>query len=364
MPEWTAFHRRLVLVGPHSLLEWLLWVLLLPLGMLYGLASWLRLLGYRSGVWQRYRAPVPVIGVGNLAVGGTGKTPVVDYLTSGLLAAGYRVAIVSRGYGGNSTRPVTLVSSGSGPLLSAKQCGDEPYLLAQRNPAALVAVGARRRDVVRLVVEELHAEVIVLDDGFQHHAVARDLDLLLLDARQPFTNGWPLPAGLLREFPFAIKRADAVIFTRCDDLSTPVDVGRLPRYHCRYQLAERIRMLSGEDRPFADMVGRNVVAFAGIAGPERFFQQLKAAGVNLLATFAFPDHVDYSDELQQRLIAAADGADFLVTTEKDAVKLPRTFPVPCYQVRLELEFLDQSPPLDRVLKLLKEDRYGAEKRIT
>ena len=224
-----------------------------------------------------------------------------------------------------------------------------------RNPTALVAVGPRRMDVVQLVADELGAEVVLLDDGYQHHAVIRDLDLLLLDAKAPFGNRKPLPAGLLREFPSAVKRADALVYTRCSDNPPSVSTTKKPRYYCRYHFSDVVITLTGDEKQFSDLLGQRVVAFAGIADPESFFQQLRDRGVSLVETIALPDHAELGRELQSQLFSMAKGADFIVTTEKDAVKLQRlTFPVPCCQVVLDLEFLEESTPLNLVLSLLKE----------
>jgi len=338
MADLGGWHRRLIEAGATSLPERaLLFLLRLP-AFLFSLLIRLRAALYRWRVLPSYRAPVPVISVGNLAVGGTGKTPVTDYLVKLLLARGLRVAVVSRGYGGAGVEGEGLVSNGSGPIAGPAAAGDEPYLLARRNPRALVLVNPRRRDAVAAAVRQ-GAEVVILDDGFQHLAVARDLDIVLLDAARPFGNGRVLPAGRLREPLAALNRADLLLLTRYSGGALPSLPVVKPILCCRHQLAAEVFDLKGEPRPLAELAGRRVVAFAGIADPQAFFAALSACGMVLVATFPLPDHTCYGGELLAQLGAAAGAADCLVTTEKDGVKLAGAdFPAPCYQVPLQIVF--------------------------
>jgi len=334
-----GLHRRLSASGPRGAGEHLLYVVLLPFSWMFGLLACLRRYLYRLGVLSVYRAPVPVVSVGNLSVGGTGKTPMVDYVVKLLLARNRRVGVVSRGYGGGDFGAVGVVSAGDGPLLSPEICGDEPYLLARRNPTAIVLVAPRRADGIRMAVERFGADVIVLDDGFQHLAVARDLDIVLLDASRPFGNGRLLPAGLLREPPSSLRRAGLVVLTRSDG-SEDVDVALdVPLLRCRHRLAEEAVALDGARMPLADLGGRRLVAFAGIADPGGFFSELADRGLHPFQRVALPDHVTYDRQTLELLRAAAISADFLVTTEKDGVKLTADqLPVTCCQIPMTLEF--------------------------
>ena len=214
MIKLLKIQRKMASHGAQTSWEWLLFCLLLPLSLMYGLISWLRAVVYRQGWLPRYRARVPVISVGNLAVGGTGKTPVVDWLLKEAARQGKRVAVVSRGYGGSYKAKVGVVADGTGVCLSAAAAGDEPVLLARRNPGAIILVARKRAAGVAYATTRFAVDLVVLDDAFQHHAVERDLDLVLLDALRPFGNRWPLPAGLLREFPRALARADLLLLTR------------------------------------------------------------------------------------------------------------------------------------------------------
>jgi tetraacyldisaccharide 4'-kinase len=346
----AAGYRRMIDHPPSNLSSWAVILLLWPLAQLYRLVMVARAVLYRSGLRPVQRAGIPVVSVGNLTVGGTGKTPVVDALVKRLLARGLRVAVVSRGYGGNYRGAVGVVAAGDGRLLlDAQAAGDEPCLLARRNPALQVYVARRRACGVR-AAEAAGAEVIVLDDGFQHLAVQRDLDIVLLDSRSPFGNGQLLPAGPLREAPAALRRAGLVILTHAagDALPPPYFPGQVLR--CRHRLADTLSTLDGEECPWSDLTQRQVIAFAGIARPDDFFAALRARGVELASTLALNDHQDYAAEQLNRLIQMCDNKSLLITTEKDAVKLrAASFPCPCLIAPLVLEF-DEPGQLEEILE--------------
>jgi tetraacyldisaccharide 4'-kinase len=351
------FHR--FAEGPVSLLTFLPWLCLAPLGLLYGAMQRLRAFLYRAGVLHSYRAPLPVISVGNLTVGGTGKTPIVDRIVRHALQCGERPAVISRGYGGQIRKGVAIVSrgDGGGPLLPAARCGDEPFLLARRNPGAIVIVAPRRREGIEVAIRDLDATLIILDDGFQHLAVQRDLDILLLDACRPLGNGSVLPAGLLREPPTAHHRAQFGILTRDEAFAAPAPFATLPTLRCRHRLATEFVALNGAVASIAELAQLRGVAFAGIANPEVFFQTLKDLGLELTTTIALNDHADFTAATLQMLKQAARTADFFVTTEKDGVKLhPLDLPLPCFQALLELEFAPAGQLEEKIDSLLTRMR--------
>ena len=349
---------------PLTAATFLPWLCLAPFALLYGAGQRLRAFLYSAGIFSSYRAPLPVISVGNLTAGGTGKTPIVDRIVRHALQRGERPAVISRGYGGRIRSGVAIVSRGDGrgPLLSATECGDEPFLLARRNPRAIVVVAPRRRDGIETALRDCGATLIILDDGFQHLAVQRDLDILLLDARRPLGNGSVLPAGLLRETPAAHCRAQLCILTRDEALATPAPFSTPVTLRCRHRLAAEFVALDGSVSTVKDLVKLRGVAFAGIAAPEAFFRALKGLGLHLAASLALNDHADFDDATLEKLKQAALTADFFVTTEKDGVKLrPSDLPLPCFQAPLELEFAPAGQLEESIDTLLrKRERHESD----
>lgn len=332
-----SFYLQLIEKGPSNVWGWVVFVGLWPLSLLYSLVMRARALAYALGVKSTYRSRVPVVSVGNITVGGTGKTPVVDSLIKYLLSKDRKVAVISRGYKGSYQADWCRVNVHAGAVSSPAETGDEPFLLAARNPEARVYV-ARKRCHGVAAAEAEGADCILLDDAFQHLAVARDLDIVLLDARKPFGNGNLVPAGCLREPRSALKRAGLIIQTHSES-NAPEMIAGIEVASCRHQFASQLAGLAGEQYSWEQVLGRRCLAFAGIAHPEDFFQKLRLAGCDLLETLPLADHQEYSAEVVQKINQASHEADFLLTTEKDAVKL-RGFELtkPCLAVPLELEF--------------------------
>lgn len=350
--NWRKRYLRMAVEGPSGLGERVVFSLLAPLGWLYGTILAFRLQAYRIGLKPIYRAEVPVISVGNLAAGGTGKTPTVDWFIKAGQALGKRVAVVSRGYGGSWREGVGVVCAGQGVLMQPSVSGDEPCLLARRNPEALVLVARRRAEGVRKAVQEHGADLVILDDGFQHLAVHRDLDLVLLDAKRPLGNGQVLPAGILREFPRALRRADLLMLTRSSGGEAFEGGCGTEVLHARHLPGRTFYDLAGAAVESASLAGKRGIAFAGIADPGQFFEGMKALGLHLADTVALGDHVEYSPDVLARVLRRSREADYLVTTEKDGVKLGKTqLSLPCYQVPLGLEIFERER-LERALGAL------------
>ncbi|CPR20796.1 tetraacyldisaccharide 4'-kinase [Brenneria goodwinii] len=284
-----------------------LYWLLVPLSVLYGFITFLIRQSYRRGWRKSWRAPVPVIVVGNLTAGGNGKTPVVIWLVEQLQRKGYRVGVVSRGYGGKAQHYPLLVDDD----VTTAQAGDEPVLIYQRTGAP-VAVAPQRRLAVEALLARYPLDMVITDDGLQHYALARDIELVVVDGIRRFGNGWWLPAGPMRERESRLRSVDAVIVN-----GGTAQAGEIAM-HLTSGMA--INLLSGEKRPVSRL--QNVVAMAGIGYPQRFFTTLRDAGVSISREVAFADHQSYQpDQLKQ---LTADERQPLLMTEKDAVKC-RTF---------------------------------------
>jgi tetraacyldisaccharide 4'-kinase len=353
------FYLRLVKNGPDSFFSWVVFVGLWPFSCLYGLVVRLRLLAFSLGLKKIYHASVPVVSVGNLTVGGTGKTPMADFLAKWMVRRNVPTAIVSRGYGGNYSAAVARVKEESKAAMTPAECGDEPFLLARRNPTVPVFV-ARRRTLGVKAAEKAGAKLIILDDGFQHCAVHRDLDIVLLDSQKPFGNGHIVPAGQLREPQSALQRSHLLVMTRVQPGDSNVAPGdsnvlkvSMPTMYSRHVMSQNLVSLSGDVVSWDELAGKTCVAFAGIARPDAFFAALKARKLTLSDEISFMDHQVYDTELLERLFRVSRGCNALITTEKDAVKLAKVkFPVPCYQVGVDLEFADSSLLSDRLQRLI------------
>jgi len=278
-----------------------LWLLLLPLSWLYGLVSGAIRFAYRIGLKKAWRAPVPVVVVGNLTAGGNGKTPVVIWLVEQLQQRGVRVGVVSRGYGGKADRYPLLLT----PETSTAQAGDEPVLIYQRT--APVAVSPDRCEAVNALLSQHPLQLIVTDDGLQHYRLARDKEIVVVDGVRRFGNGWWLPAGPMRERASRLKSVDAVIANG----GTP-QTGEIAM---RLRPGLAVNLLTGERRAVNEL--GQIVAMAGIGHPPRFFATLAECGATLKRSVALADHQALA---QKDVDALLQPGETLVMTEKDAVK--------------------------------------------
>ena len=315
-----------------------------PLSPLYSLAMRLRERGYLSDLFRRHRLPVPVISVGNLVLGGSGKTPTVAAICRHLVAMGEKPAVISRGYGGRAKAAVNVVSDGETIFLDAQAAGDEPYMLAAMLPGVAVLTGRKRILPCERAVAMGHT-VLVLDDGFQHLAVRRDLDLVLFNATTLAGNSRVFPGGELREPVAALRRASAFILTGVDTRNRE-RAGRFAGL-----LAERFpgkTVFQSEHvlHKFVDQRGQTVaelplpaplLAVSAIAHPERFHHLLADAGVALAGHLNFLDHHHYPPDAIFRIAREVKkrGAAGLIVTEKDRVKLAeRDLPCPLFAARI------------------------------
>jgi len=328
-------------------------IALRPLSTLYGVVMKARRALYRSGRLRVHELGVPVISVGNLTTGGTGKTPLVEWIARELAHTGHRVCILTRGYGRQDSGTRVIVSDGSEILADANRAGDEPLLLAERlKGLAAVICDADRVSAARWAVENFRSQVFILDDGFQHLRVARNLNLLTIDATNPWGNGRLLPAGILRESRSELKRADCVVITRADDLNPTEALKQeiaalgagVPVFYSQMSMSG-LRPIQGNQTLTAEEIkAAPVAAFCGVGNPESFFALLRRGGYQLRHTQVFRDHHKYTQNDIDRVVreSATHGAQILLTTAKDEVKLRSLkFELPCYAVDIAIEIENQ-----------------------
>lgn len=296
---------------------------------LYGYVMSFRVALYKKGVLTRHHLPVPVISVGNLTLGGTGKTPMTIYLAR--LLAARKPAVVSRGYGGKASGRVNVVSDGKQIKLDASAAGDEPFFMAENLPGVPVITGKKRVDGGRFAVDHCGAQTVILDDGFQHLALDRNVNLALFKVDSFLGNNRIFPGGDMREPLKALGRADGFVLTCVDD----VNIGKaeaikkalmtkfpdIPVFMARYQVVSLV--CPDKSSVAVEEIGPDVFAFCGLANPASFQRSLALAGIKTSGFLAFKDHCPYQRpelDLIKKQVARC-GATGLVTTEKDLVKL-------------------------------------------
>ena len=342
-----------------------------------------RLSLYGNRIFRSHSHGVLVISVGNLTVGGTGKTPVVEMLARALQQGGRRVAILSRGYK-SVPKPLLLrildrltgrkkiftprvVSDGVSLLLDSRTAGDEPFMLANNLRGVVVLVD---RDRVRsgiYAIEEFGSDVLILDDGFQYVKMRHGLEIALIDRQAPFGNEHMLPRGTLREPPENLHRATHIFLTKCDGSDNSAIIQRIRRYNrtadiieCTHRPKHLKDFVTGEVRPLEFLRGLKIGALSGIAVPESFEQALAALGAELEITQSYADHHRYSLKEIERFVrrCARRNVDAVITTEKDAVRIPRIMnpEVPILYMRVEIEILAGQKTWTRLVERLTQPR--------
>ncbi len=341
----------------------LLLVLLRLLSSLYASGVNVKLSLYRIGVLRQHKLPCKVISLGNITVGGTGKTPTAQRLATLIRDMGYRVVILNRGYRAAWRGDVGLVSDGLKIYMTAAEAGDEAYLLAKSLPGIPVVIGRHRAISGEYAVKKLKADVIILDDAYQHWQLARDLDIVLIDALNQFGNNFLLPRGTLREPLTNLNRAHAFLLTKVDqttdivrdsirdtlrennDKALIVESIHRPRWFI--EIESWYKGVRDTGVTLDAIKGQSVAAISAIGNPMSFEQTITDIGVNVVDSLRYPDHHHYTmTEMQWAMEQAVEkGATALVTTEKDAVKIPSEFihsdrPLPVYVLGIEVRFLD------------------------
>lgn len=313
--------------APGPLLSGLLLPLRACAGLFNGVVRLRRGL-YARGIMTSHRLPCPVIAVGNITLGGTGKTPTVSALATSLQQRGHRVAVLTRGYRGRGVSTPCIVSDGHTVLATAAQAGDEALMLSHQLPGVAVLAAKDRVAAGKIAVERFQAGVVILDDGFQYYRLCRDVDIVLLNTRDPFGNGYLLPRGTLREGIQALSRASLIVLSKatpedCDTVmrrvsahapQTPVFTATLQPVSCRR---------AGSDQTVAleALAGTTVVGLCSIGDPQHFFDMLHSLRAARVQRCAFPDHHAFTARDRRRIESCAAAADWVVTTEKDIAKI-------------------------------------------
>ncbi len=340
--------------------------MLLPFSWLYGAGVKARHILYQKGIFEAIDLGVKTISVGNITVGGTGKTPLVALVAKILAEKGEKVCILTRGYGRDNPKERVLVSDGERILADAREAGDEPFELANKLIGqAVIVADARRAEAGNWAREKFGITAFILDDGFQHLRLKRNLDLVLLDATNPFGNGNLLPAGILREPLQSLKRAQAVVITRAnlveevDQIKTQVSK---INPNCKIFVSKnkflglvklKEFLFSNSPNHQLPITNHKFMAFCALGNPDNFFAQLRSEKFNIIHQQAFPDHHLYTNSEIKKVEKEAikHGAEVLLTTAKDAVKLTHLrFNVPCFVVENGLSFEDESAFINLIRK--------------
>jgi len=326
--------------------EFIVW----PLGTLYRAGFHARTFAYRTGWFHSHRLPGPVISIGNITTGGTGKTPLVEWVCRRIAEIeNKRVCVLTRGYGRKNPTEQVLVSDGNEVIAKPDVAGDEPYLLARNllGKAAVVA-NVNRRAAGEWAYKNLGSEVFVLDDGFQHFEIQRDLDIVTIDATNPFGNSMLLPAGPLREPTKNLRRANCIVLTRTEQVKNVKEIVQqistvaknIPVFTSR-MVTQKFTDVAGDDFPLAEIKDKAIGAFCAVGNSSSFFEHLRSESLQPLFSRSYRDHHQYTQLDVDGLTAHArrTSAEALITTAKDATKLANLkLEIPCYVLHIEIEF--------------------------
>ncbi len=354
-----------ILERRHGFRAALLRVILHGLSFIYERIVQLRLFLYRRRVLRERTLGCLVVSIGNLTVGGTGKTPIVEKFARALQTGGRRVAVLSRGYKSvprpvtkswsdrlrrRDTSPPRIVSDGKSLLLDSLTAGDEPYMLANNLRDVIVLVDKDRVKSGRYAIREMKADTLLLDDGLQYLHLKHRLDIVLIDRQAPFGNEYLLPRGTLREPPRNLRRASYIFITKSTGEPNDELIARIRRYNrtaeiieCAHEALHLQDVVTGERAPRSLLRDKYIGSLCGIAAPESFEEGLRKLGAKIELSMRYADHHRYTEAELQRFVSRCIRRDveMIVTTEKDAVRFPRLPPVevPIYFLRVEIKIL-------------------------
>jgi tetraacyldisaccharide 4'-kinase len=368
---------EVILNKRHGFRASLLRVILRALSFIYLAIVQVRLYLYRNRLLKEHQLGCLVISIGNLTVGGTGKTPVVEKFARALQRGGRKVAILSRGYKSidkrrkkswferlidqNTPDPPRVVSDGKNVLLDSAMAGDEPYMLASNLRGVAVVVDKDRVKAGLHAIKELDVDTLLLDDGLQYLHLKHRLDIVLVDRQAPFGNEQLLPRGTLREPPRNIRRASYILITKCNGESNDALIQRIRRFNrtaeiieCAHRPLYLQHVYKDERLPLDYLQGLYIASLCGIAAPESFESGLRSLGAKIELSRHFADHHRYSEKELQTFLQRCVKRDVhaIITTEKDAVRLPKIdpLPVPIYYLRVEIEILTGHETWDHCVK--------------
>jgi len=328
--RFSASIEKIINTGKPGILLSLALLPLTAASFIYALIITIRSSLYKLGILKSYHADCKVITVGNLTVGGTGKTPTVCMIAEYLKKEGIKTAVVCRGYRGKETDTPQIVSDGKKILSDSESAGDEAYMLAKKLSGIPVIAGKDRVAASKLACKHFNTEIIILDDGFQHLRLKRDIDVVLINSSNPFGNGFLLPRGILREPLKALKRAGIVLLTKTDPIKGDrsslenrirVHNRKAPIFNSFYKPANIVNFLNGKSIPVDFMKDKKIACFCSIGDPESFIFILEKMGLTLSEKIIFPDHHQYSSYDYNRIKKLSEKFDYLITTEKDIAKI-------------------------------------------
>ncbi|HIE27755.1 TPA: tetraacyldisaccharide 4'-kinase [Candidatus Poribacteria bacterium] len=359
-----AYIYQVVTGRRRGIVPTLICIMLLPFSWLYYLLVMAGRFCYEQGILKSKRLPCIVISVGNIVAGGTGKTPAVIALAQLLQRASMRVAVISRGYRSTLRGKFAIVSDGEKILVSPQEVGDEAYLLARSLKGVPILIGKERFEAGLEAIRRWQVDIILLDDGFQHWKLARDLDIVTVDATQPFGTNRILPSGTLREPKSTLRHADIILLTRVDQTSNLNSVyAQIRKYAPHHLIVESVHvpysLRTMDDTAILGLElleGKNVLAVCGIGNPDSFVSTLRSLKIAKITLLDFPDHHKYTLADIKLILSKAevDGIDFIITTEKDEQKLLAFHNFPIFVLSIKLDLTTRKDVLETLLLRISE----------